>query len=608
VSIFLRGRHHGWRAAPAVFAIVALLLPSLGLSAYWQREVVQIVIFYLLASSLDLVLGYAGELALGQVAIMASGAYVTAILFNHGQQDLAVAVTVAIAVGLVLSLATGIPSVRLSSWTLGLVSFFLVLILPGVVTIFKSQTGGLEGIGGLFNPKFLGVHLTSSRSYYLTALGLAVLWTVVMRNLIRSPFGLALQNMREGPLLSTSLGVSTLRLRLSAYLLSSIPAAVAGCLYAYLSGFVSPEGFGLDVVVAIIAAGVVGGLGTTYGAMIGAALLVLGPLRASSFKEYSLIVYGGFLVFVAVVFPAGVAGAVMRVRTALTRRRPELAPAAVVADKPVLVIPGAPLHVSGVSKAFGGVQALKHVDMVAEPGSVTALIGPNGAGKTTLLNTISGFTPIDAGVIAVGDRSISDLRAEEVARAGIGRTFQTPMIPRGMQVVEIIESGRLCHGRLGLMGTVLRLPRFRSTRRSDRRSAEDALAFCGLSRVAYAEAQSLPLGTRRLLEVVRAVVAEPHVVLLDEPAAGLDDEALEELRSLIGLLRDAGATVVLVEHNVPFVLNVADVVYVLDFGTMIANGPPNEVRRDPKVIESYLGSPRNTMGQEAELSSPGADG
>jgi branched-chain amino acid transport system permease protein len=164
-----------------------------------------------------------------------------------------------------------------------------------------------------------------------------------------------------------------------------------------------------------------------------------------------------------------------------------------------------------------------------------------------------------------------------------------------MSVVEVVESGRLPHGSLGLLGAVLRFPTFLITRRDDRRRALEALHFAGLARLADEDAQSLPLGTRRLLEVVRAVVAEPHVVLLDEPAAGLDDDGLEDLRSLIRLMREAGATIVLVEHNVPFVMGVADTVFVLDFGEMISAGTPETVRNDPKVIACYLGGPRSTQ-------------
>jgi branched-chain amino acid transport system permease protein len=587
---------------PVAFAVVVMLLPTLGLSAYWQRQAVQMAIYFLLASSLNLVLGYAGEFALGQVAIMASGAYVTAILFNHGHRELLLAMALAVFAGLVISLATGIPSIRLSSWTLGLVSFFLVLLIPGVVSIFDSETGGLNGISGLFDPTFFGIHLDGPERYYLMSFVVTFAWLFAMRNLVRSRFGTALQNMREGPLLSTSLGVSTLGLRLGAYLISSVPAALAGCIYTYTAGIVSPEGFSLDVVVAIIAAAVVGGLGSLYGAMIGAFLLVIGPLRAASFKEYSLIIYGGFLVFVAVLFPSGVAGALKQLRDRVVRRfaaPPQTEAEGPPAARPALAIPGERLEIEGVSKRFGGLRALDDVTMVAEPGRVTALIGPNGAGKTTLLNTVSGFTPTDGGTISIGDRTVSGLRAERVARSGVGRTFQTPMIPRSMTVVEVVESGRLSRGRIGLLASVLRLPSFRRTRVVDRAMAQEALRFAHLDRVAGEDAQALPLGTRRLLEVVRAVVAEPHVVLLDEPAAGLDDDGLRELGTLVRHMRDAGATVVLVEHNVPFVLDVADTVYVLEFGAVIASGPPHAVRTDPKVIASYLGG-RAAVGVDIE--------
>ncbi|MCU1344858.1 MAG: ABC-type branched-chain amino acid transport system, ATPase component, partial [Acidimicrobiia bacterium] len=527
------------------------------------------------------------------------------ILFEHGYVDLVPAMLIAIAAGIVLSLATGIPSIRLSSWTLGLVSFFLVLLLPGVVNIFKSQTGGLDGIPGLLNPTFLGIDVGSSERYYVLTIALVFTWTVALRNLLRSRFGLALQNMREGTLLAPSLGVPVVQLRLFAYAISSIPAAIAGCIYAYYARFVSPESFQLDILVAVIAAAVVGGLGSIYGPIVGAALLVLGPLRASSFKDYSLIVYGGFLVFVAVVFPTGVAGAFktlvryLRNRSNKGRTQEETEVRIERGERPDLSIPGERLEVSKINKSFGGVHVLRDVSLYAEPGTVTAIIGPNGAGKTTLLNTISGFIQGESGTVSIGGKQTSGLSAADVAHLGVGRTFQTPIIPHSISVLEVVASGRLTQGRLGMPSAVLRLPKYHNTRRTDLAASREVLKFAGMGRLADQDAMGLPLGTRRLLEVVRAVVAKPHVILLDEPAAGLDDDGLEELGDLIEHMRNAGATVVLVEHNVPFVLKVADLVHVLDFGEVISTGTPEHVRNDPRVIACYLGGPRHKKDERS---------
>jgi branched-chain amino acid transport system permease protein len=229
------------------------------------------------------------------------------------------------------------------------------------------------------------------------------------------------------------------------------------------------------------------------------------------------------------------------------------------------------------------------VDFEARPGAITAIIGANGAGKTTLLNAISGLIPIDDGEVRLGEREISHLRADRIARAGVSRTFQTPQVPETMSVLDVAASSRIGEHWIPSIEIGLRSPRYRRVQREDTERARGALRFVGLDGDERLPAHSLPLGRRRILEVARCIAAEPSVVLFDEPAAGLDPEALESLGSVLRKLRDEGATVVLIEHNVSFVMDVADTVYVMNLGSVIACGTPDEVRGDEAVIASYLG-------------------
>jgi branched-chain amino acid transport system permease protein len=339
---------------------------------------------------------------------------------------------------------------------------------------------------------------------------------------------------------------------------------------------------------------VIGGVDSIYGAPVGAALLVLGPLQTSGAEKWSTLLYGVFLVVVGVLLAGGLAAIGRR----LMRRVglpvdavPALAAGQAEAAEQEFSVPGERLEVRGVRKSFADVAALTGVDLTAEPGQVLAILGPNGAGKTTLLNAISGFVRPDEGEVLLGAADeLRGLSPARIARQGVSRTFQTPIIPRGMTAQEVVECGRL--GRPGpwLLGAVLRSPRMRRTRLEDREAAAAALSFAGLDDVASVDAQALPLGTRRLLEVVRAVVAQPGVILLDEPAAGLDDEGQQELGRLVRRARDAGGTVIIVEHNVRFVLDLADRVVVMALGEVIAEGTPDEIRRNETVIATYLGS------------------
>ena len=596
---------------PAIIIfIVVALLPAAGLDSYWQREIILIAIYTLLCSGLNLSFGYAGELALGQVAVFAAGAYVSAILFNHGYTDILLGFLVAVVIAAIAGLVSGIPGLRLSQWSLALVSFFFVLLIPSLTDIFQGQTGGADGLTGILGPTLFGQQL-SNTAFYLTAIIVTLVWMLVFRNLIVSRFGQFLRVLAASPTLTQTLGGSVYRIRIQAYVIGALPAGVAGVLYTYLTGFLSPDAFTFDVLIAILAATVVGGARSVWGAPVGAAILVLGPLQASSFQQYSTAVYGAFLVLVGALFSGGLAGLAHKLMRRLSRRHRTAEPEAQFDDsadvKTALSIPGERLVISGAEKRFAGLTALSGVDLVAEPGAVTAIIGPNGAGKTTLLNLISGLLRADKGRVELADRHLTGLPAHRVSRLGVGRTFQTPIIPDALSVLELIESGRLRHGNTGFLSAILRLPKFYRIRREDRAAAYAALSFAGLRHLADRDAGELPLGTRRLLEVVRSVAGEPNILLLDEPAAGLDDTGLDELRMLIHRTRDAGGTVVLVEHNVPFVMEVADQVFVMELGKVIAAGPPEVVRTNQRVIDSYLGrrgqQPDPVAGQDQDIDS-----
>lgn len=582
---------YGW-IIPPILALTLIVLGPTSLGMPDQQQIQLVAIYTLIVLGLNLSFGYGGELAFGQLAIFAAGAYSTAILHSHGHTDLLLASVVAIAAGAVVGLASGIPGLRLSHYTLALTSFFLVLVIPDVLAIFENYTGGQTGLSGIIYPTVMGKTLDSN-GFFVFVIVTCFVGIVCIRNLVLSHHGEALTVLRESPLLAESLGLSVYRLRILAYVVGGLPAGVAGVLWGYLSGFVYPETFLLSTAIAILAASVVGGSRSIYGAVVGSALLIYGPLQASAAQEYSLLLYGAFLVVVGVVARAGLAGFGRTVVSRTLRRLPAklTQPGEVLGERHELAgSQGERLIVEGVTKAFGGLQALRGVNLTAEPGQITAILGANGAGKSTLLNTVSCFVRADSGTIVVGDSEIQRLRPHRAARLGIGRTFQTPLIPEEMTALEVVRTGRLHMRKAGPLATLLRLPKFRRIRRTDTQAALEVLAFAGLLPHADQEARSLPLGTRRLLEVVRAFAGQPSVVLLDEPAAGLDDTGLRDLAELLIRFRDAGATVVLVEHNVPFVLGFADAVHVMGLGKVIASGTPDEIRNDPEVIASYLGN------------------
>lgn len=585
---------------PLAVGIVVLVVGLFGLGATDQRNLILIAVYTLVISGLNLSFGYGGELAFSQVAMLAAGAYTTAVLDVHGVSDMVLSIPASIVAAGVIGVVTGLPSARLSEWSLAIASFFLVLLIPDVVQIFSSQTGGLIGLSLTNPPSLFGLTL-GLPGFLALSIGVTLVWLLIMRNQIVSRRGAGLVVMRESSQLAASLGLSVSRQRMYAYVMGSLPAGAAGALLVQMTGYISPTSFTLTIAIAILAGSVVGGVASVWGAPIGAVILVLGPLQSDALANYSLLAYGVFLVIVGVVFSSGLAGLAKLGWARLAGKLaadtgPEnqaqtpAAPAGAAGTvEHQLSIPGKRLVVSGIEKSYGGLRALDGAGIVAAPGQVTAVMGANGAGKTTLLNVVSGFVDAQAGEIELGGERLRGLAPHVIARRGISRTFQTPIIPRDMTVLEVVETGRLTAGKIYLIEEILRLPRFRRARRTDRDAALAALHFAGLAHLAEEDANSLPLGTRRLLEVVRAVAREPKVMLLDEPAAGLDDVALRELEALIRRARDAGATIVIVEHNVPFLLGIADQVFVMDQGRVLASGTSDAVRDHPEVVATYLG-------------------
>jgi branched-chain amino acid transport system permease protein len=575
----------------ALFVVVAALPFYTGDSLLWTRQVELVAITAIVVVGLNLSYGYAGELALGQAAMYAAGAYVTALLALHGYNDLLIVLPASAAAAAVIGLLTGIPGLRLSGFALAMISFFLILLVPDIVSLKPQITGGYAGLAAIPNVAIAGVQL-SNTGYYLMVVIVGGAIFAIFRNILVSRTGIALRVLRQSPVLASSLGISVLRVKLLAYILGAIPAGIAGCLFAYLDNYISPSSFTFSISVSFLAASILGGSQSVYGAFVGAALIQLASSQLTGFQQYSLIAYGIFLLFAGLAFSAGLSGLSKSIIKRLREHWSIFESESDSAGSGSLgTFEGVPLQVSGVTKRFGGVSALTSVSLRAEPGQVTAIIGANGSGKTTLLNLISGFYRADSGSLRLASDELSGLGAAAIAMKGVARTFQTPSIPKGLSAAEVVAAARYTRARAGLVATIFRLRKYTKAAREDRDVALRLMGLFGIAHLASSEAASLPLGTRRLLEVARALAAWPSVLLLDEPASGLDHGDIAELAGAIRRVRDADATIVLVEHNFPLVLEIADRVHVLERGQLLASGTPAEIRENALVIQSYLGPP-----------------
>lgn len=598
------------RQGTAVAALlITLSLPWVVADPSWVHQILQLIMMALLISSLNLSFGNAGEFALSQVVTYAVGAYAAGYASIHWSAQIYVTIPFAIACAVLTSLIIGAPALRLGGWSLGVVSLFVIVVVPNIANLLPDITGGMDGLLGI-PARALGTYEFDTRGVFVLATVIVVVWFSLVRNFLISRHGNALKALRQSPQLTASLGVANYRLRLTVYLISAIPAGLAGALFSYVYAFVSPLSFTFQVEVSILVGSMIGGLRSIYGPIIGAAFLQFGPVQADRFEDSTLIVYGLVLVIVAMMLPGGVSGLMSAISERIARGRaasePELS--ADVAEARRVAgdvseasawgsVRGALLDVRGVSKSFGGVRALDDVTLQARPGEVTAIIGANGSGKTTLLNVISGFVIADNGAVQVDGKQARS--ASGMARLGVRRTFQTPVIPEDMDVAEVTANGRYWTDRVGILPTMLRLPRARRVARRDRSSSLEVLAMFGIGGVADEPATTLPLGIRRIIEVARAVVGAPTVLLLDEPAAGLEADEIHALAVAIERLRTAGLTVILVEHNFGLVRRMADVIHVLDRGQVIAVGTADEVACDEQVRERYFGGYSSAYELEA---------
>ncbi|BCB83749.1 branched-chain amino acid ABC transporter ATP-binding protein/permease [Phytohabitans suffuscus] len=589
------GRARPW-LLPAGWLLVTAVVanqPSLGLDAFWTRQIVLVCLSALLVSGLNLSLGWAGELNMGLPAMYAVGAYLTAYLSSKVFNDLAVCLVLSAVAAIVVGLLAGVPGLRLGGWMLAVCTFLLVGLIPVTLQVIPTSIlGGQSGFVGIPRPRLFG-HPLREEAFYAVVVVVTALWFALYRNAVKSPFGDSLLVLQHGPVLAPSLGLSRYRLKLTTYALASVPIGVAGSLFAYNDRFVAPESLGLHLILLTLVALIIAGRRSIYAIFVGVVVVQYLNNLSTEFDEWSDVAFGAFLVIGGLAFGGGIAGLARRV----ARRFIPVATAHAGAGAGAVPdLSGADLRLDAVRKTFGGVHAVADVSLLARAGQITALIGPNGSGKTTTLNLISGLQRPTAGRILLGDRDLTRLPAIQVARCGVARTFQTPAIPIELTVLDAVAAGRIQRRPISLLSTMLRSPKYRRVVRENREAAAQWLAVVGLSPVAGEPAAAMALGTRRMIELARALCADPSLLLLDEVASGLDRDEVEELATVLRKVRDAGATVILVEHNFSLVRSLADHVVVLAEGAVLTDGDPRTIAEHPEVLERFLGTGAGVSG------------
>ncbi len=564
------------------------------------------VCFAVAALSLNLLMGYAGQISLGHAALLGVGAYASgAVTARAFEAPWIVGMLAAGVAGGVVAFGLGIPALRLRGLYLAIVTVGFGFLVQDSLFLWEPLSGGSAGLE-LPRPRTGSFTFSRDADYLALALIILLLVWVVDTNILRTKIGRAFHGIREDESVAQSFGVDITRYKLLAFVLSGVVAGLAGGLLGHLVTFVNSDTFRYEVSLTLVVMVVVGGLGHRAGVVVSALFFAALPRIFGFLKGWDQLLGALLLMDLMSRHPGGLAGSW---RDALERRATRKARAADHDEEDDTELPrlpslprpsglperevsrdGALLEVRDVSVTFGGVHALEGASLDVPAGKIVGLIGPNGAGKTTLFNAISGFVRRDAGTMRFLGQDIHDLPPHERAHLGIGRTFQLIGLAMNLSVMENFLLAQHVVAGYGAGAALAHLPSAASVERELRERSMQAIAALGFERFTDTPVRNLSHGQKRLVELGCTLVTAPELLMLDEPSAGMAPAAAENLAVRLGELRDdLGRTVLLIEHNIPLVLDVCDYIYVLNFGQVLAHGTTDEIAQQPEVLAAYFG-------------------
>lgn len=571
-----------------VLLAVGATFPLFG-GGYWGVIATRACVYWVLVSGLNLVVGFAGQIAIGWVALLTLGAYTTSVLVAGNVTPAFppyLALAIAAAIGAIFGLIVGLPALRLRTFYFAITTLGFATIITQVALAWASVTGGGVGVAGPIFP----FPFSSEWGFYYFCFGLAAICTWMTANIAASRFGRALTAIRDAEVAAEASGIAKPALLATVFLFSGAVAAVAGGLFATLQSYITPDAFTLDLSVLFFIAILIGGRSSILGPLLGTILLTVLPEFAAPLVAWSTFLYAVLLLVIVLAMPGGIAELLE-----FKNRRPLESHRAIVPRPDLLPrLLGVPadagaLTLEQVALSFGGVQAIDGLDLEIRPGQVHGLIGPNGSGKTTTLNVISGYYAQQRGAVRLNGTALPAFAHNRRAHMRIARTFQTPRIVGSASVLQNVMIGGTIDGEATFVESLLSLPRHRRDEAMLRDTAMLALAAVGLERLAPARADRLQHSELRFTEIARALMLRPAYLLLDEPAAGLSAEEIKRLGAFLLAIAQAGTGVLVVEHHPDLIFDICHHVTVLNLGRKLAAGTPAEIRSHQEVVNAYLG-------------------
>jgi branched-chain amino acid transport system permease protein len=586
------------RGLVAIAAILIVVFPMLSDDAYYQNMIILSMVFAIAASGLNIIMGYAGYVSLGHGAIIGLGGYTIGILATR--IDSVSPWIWVLAAGVVAGLVAaglGFVALRASGASFVIITVAFLFLIQIIAINAGPLTNGTDGLT-LPLPDWSMDYM--NWPFYYGLLGILALQILLSWWVRRTKLGMGLVAIRGDESKAATIGINLPVQKIIGFVASSVFVGAGGAIYGYYLTFIDPRGmFGILLSVQILLSLLVGGSGTLWGPVLGAFLVEpLNEIANNSLGggNVRLLLFGGLLALVVILLPRGILPAV---HDLLTRRRTSgkaglvgarirtegvslasLSSREVRHDEPVA--PGPLLEVKGLVKRFGGLRAVDGCSFDVQRGSITGLIGPNGSGKTTVFNLIDNTIPLDAGTITFDGQRIDALPSWSRAHRGLGRTFQITRLFRDMTVLENVVAAQRSFSLSDLTHIAV------SGREAN--TAEELLDFVGMRDFKDQPARALSYGQQKLVEFAQILMLDPKLILLDEPAGGINPVLINRMAEMVRELNAGGTTFLIVEHNMPFVLDLCDRVHVLNRGTTIATGRPDEIQANPAVIEAYLGS------------------